>query len=380
MNQPDSLFPCFARRHVPVLARPQPRLSWLRAPACLLGFFAVACSSPACIETSSAPDADATTPSEAPADFAAVLHDATDQDTQDALHAAAPWQESSTFGDPRDWGYETDPYQIVSPNPAIPLPTRASPCPAEMVYIPTENPFCIDRWEVVLKDQAHRRTLSPHYSPTSEYARKAFEIWSTKRLQIGNAEARKMQLPPLPPWQLESEPRFVAVSLPDQIPQGYVSGQQAKQACQNAGKQLCTRRQWVRACRGEKNQQFPYGTTYRQGQCNVHRLNHPAFMLHNDPSIGHLDPRLNLVEDAQGPLLRRTGQLKTCASRWGNDAVYDMVGNLDEWIDDNDGVFLGGFYSRARKDGCDASISSHPVQYFDYSLGIRCCRPATPHR
>jgi hypothetical protein len=49
-----------------------------------------------------------------------------------------------------------------------------------------------------------------------------------------------------------------------------------------------------------------------------------------------------------------------------------MVGNLDEWV--ADGGFSGGFFSRGTREGCDARITSHPPEYFDYSLGARCCR------
>ena len=38
------------------------------------------------------------------------------------------------------------------------------------------------------------------------------------------------------------------------------------------------------------------------------------------------------------------------------------------------GSFVGGFYARATREGCDARISSHAREYFDYSLGTRCCR------
>jgi hypothetical protein len=108
-------------------------------------------------------------------------------------------------------------------------------------------------------------------------------------------------------------------------------------------------------------------------QCNVFQPAHPAGKLHADFSINHLDPRLNQVKYQGQPLLKRTGSVKTCASRWGDDAIYDMVGNLDEWIDDPNGAFLGGFYSRSTKEGCDASVSAHPPNYFDYSIGVRCC-------
>ena len=51
-----------------------------------------------------------------------------------------------------------------------------------------------------------------------------------------------------------------------------------------------------------------------------------------------------------------------------------MVGNLDEWIDDPDGTFVGGFYSRGTREGCDSIIEVHDYTYYDYSLGVRCCK------
>jgi formylglycine-generating enzyme required for sulfatase activity len=80
------------------------------------------------------------------------------------------------------------------------------------------------------------------------------------------------------------------------------------------------------------------------------------------------------VQSQGATLLKKTGESRECASRWGNDAAYDMVGNLDEWVDDPVGKFVGGFYSRATREGCDASVSNHPRNYFDYSLGTRCCK------
>jgi formylglycine-generating enzyme len=157
-------------------------------------------------------------------------------------------------------------------------------------------------------------------------------------------------------------------------PNGYLSGTLAELACRNAGKRLCTLEEWIFACRGEAARKFPYGEHYDSARCNVFRSTHPAQVLHGDSSTGHLDPRLNLVEDADGPLLRKTGETPSCRSTWGNDAIEDMVGNLDEWVDAPEGAFLGGFYARSTREGCDAKVSSHPRSYFDYSLGTRCCR------
>ena len=73
-------------------------------------------------------------------------------------------------------------------------------------------------------------------------------------------------------------------------------------------------------------------------------------------------------------LFRQTGATPDCKSEWGSDAAYDMVGNLDEWVDDPKGLFLGGFFSRSTREGCESSISAHPRPYFDYSTGTRCCK------
>jgi formylglycine-generating enzyme required for sulfatase activity len=159
-------------------------------------------------------------------------------------------------------------------------------------------------------------------------------------------------------------------------PSGYVTGLVADAACAAAGKRLCQEDELVTACRGEEDTLFPYGPSFVDGQCNVFREAHPASILHGNPSLGHIDPRLNRVAGPKGPLLRLTGETLTCRSRWGEDAIYDLVGNLDEWIDHPTGAFVGGFYSRSTRAGCEAKVAAHPKAYADYSTGIRCCRDA----
>jgi hypothetical protein len=144
-----------------------------------------------------------------------------------------------------------------------------------------------------------------------------------------------------------------AVSLPDVVPQGYLSQHLARRACEAAGKRLCTEAEWTYACRGSRQLKYPYGSHYLAGRCNIHRALHPASVLHQSSAIGHTDPRLNLVVESIGdrldPLLRVTGGTPSCASVWVGDKIYDMVGNLDEWVDDPKGVFVGGFYARSTR-------------------------------
>jgi len=240
----------------------------------------------------------------------------------------------------------------------------AGRCPPEMVDVRGE--FCIDRYEIHLVDERTGEALSPYYHPTPKQTRASLARYREIGLGPGFPE-----LPEPPAFQLAGEAVPSARSARGVVPSGYLSGVKAGAACRAAGKRLCTRAEWVLACRGQAGRKFPYGDAYEHGTCNVFRSSHPAQVLHGNASRHHLDPRLNRVADAEGPLLRRTGSLPRCRSEWGDDAIYDMVGNLDEWVDD--GSFLGGFYSRGTREGCDARVSSHPPRYFDYSLGTRCC-------
>ncbi len=239
------------------------------------------------------------------------------------------------------------------------------------------GPYCIDRYETASVDRSTGQALSPFYPPERRWYTYVFETWDVLRGRVGPAQARGMALPALSAWQREHEPTPMAVSRPGMVPQGYHSYYSARRACEAAGKRLCSSAEWERACRGEADHQFPYGATYRVGPCNVGRPYHPAALLHGLSSSGHLDPRLNLLQlEGDAPVLRVSGASQACASRWGNDAAYDMVGNLDEWVDEPEGVFRGGFYARRTYEGCAAQIATHGPTYFDYSTGVRCCRDA----
>lgn len=264
------------------------------------------------------------------------------------------------------------------PEPTPP-PSSARACPPEMMHVP--GVVCIDRWEAHLVDKKTNAVLSPYYPPTRKLAVHLEQTWEKERFTIGGPAAQATPVPPLPAWQHQIDPEPMAVSKPGVTPNGYVSGVIAERACQNAGKRLCKHDEWLTACQGQEKRQFPYGESYKQGACNIFRGKHPAMALHDNPSIGHLDPRLNLVKEGTDPLLRPTAATATCRSVWGDDAAYDLNGNIDEWVEDEKGRFVGGFFSRSKRDGCLSSVRAHGKTYFDYSTGVRCCRdPEAPSR
>ena len=245
----------------------------------------------------------------------------------------------------------------------------SSGCSDDMVRVAGQ--FCIDRFEASMIDDDTERPLSPYYPPQRSLLRGVFDAW-TQRLADGTAGA-DFALPVLPDWQREQNFRPRAVSVRGAVPQGYLNKALAETACANAGKRLCTLDEWTLACRGQRGTKFPYGPTYRANACNVFRQAHPGMTLHGSFSIDLDDPRMNQVTLAGDPLLRPTGGTETCKSVWGDDAVYDMVGNLDEWVDEPGGTFAGGFYARDTRQGCDSKITAHSPRYLDYSIGTRCC-------
>jgi formylglycine-generating enzyme required for sulfatase activity len=94
----------------------------------------------------------------------------------------------------------------------------------------------------------------------------------------------------------------------------------------------------------------------------------------------HLDePGIDQQPDTVDP----AGANPECVT---SDGVYDLMGNLHEWImdgvippEDNSAVdFRGGYYADTAQngDGCNYRTNAHSFTYYDYSTGFRCC--ATP--
>ena len=262
------------------------------------------------------------------------------------------------------------------PTPTIPNASLDAPspitCPADMVRV--AGRFCVDRFEGSLADTETGELVSADVAATSSFAEAAISEWATRRERVGDLFARAVPLPYVDTRTFGRALSPLALNRFGIRPSGYVTGLVASKACTAAGKRLCSLDEWRTACRGEKDTLFPYGADYVDGTCNVNREAHPAAILHNHSSLGHLDPRLNYATSNGVPLAETTGARPGCASHWGDDAIYDMVGNLDEWVDEGNGAFAGGFYSRGTKSGCGALVDNHPQSYLDYSTGVRCCK------
>jgi formylglycine-generating enzyme required for sulfatase activity len=218
-------------------------------------------------------------------------------------------------------------------------------CPADMALV--GDSVCVDRWEAALVERR---------ADGSE------RLWSPYDVIDGHERSVR------------------AVSMSGVVPQGYISGKQAAMACGASGKRLCSGDEWERACRGPRVTQFPYGADRRSGVCNDDiRAVHPVAEVAERVGMtademwrdGMNHPLINQLANG----LLKTGERAECKNEYG---VFDMVGNLHEWIDDPDGTFRGGFYMDTTKngDGCDYATVAHSFKYHDYSTGFRCCMDA----
>lgn len=172
--------------------------------------------------------------------------------------------------------------------------------------------------------------------------------------------------------------RVKAASKKGKVPQGYISRDQAAEACANAGKRLCSDDEWIGACRGKKPSTYPYGNDHVPGRCNdrgVSSFNALYSVAGTNPpqesySFENMNnPQLNQMTGT----LAKSGDFKKCKSSYG---AYDMVGNLHEWTAAKSGTFRGGYYLdvHINGDGCDYKTTAHNGRYHDYSTGFRCCK------
>jgi hypothetical protein len=215
-------------------------------------------------------------------------------------------------------------------------------CPSGMASV--DGRFCIDRWEASLVEVLEGGDERP---------------WSAFRPVDGHVVR--------------------AVTQPGVPPQGYISAVQASDACKLAGKRLCRPMEWRTACVGSKPTRFGYGDKQVPRRCNdygsspVIRTFGLNGMTHRGWGWDKLNaPSLNQMSRTVAP----TGAHEDCTNDFG---VYDMVGNLHEWVADPKGAFYGGYFqdTTSQGEGCTYQTVAHSPRYHDYSTGFRCCADVT---
>ena len=150
-----------------------------------------------------------------------------------------------------------------------------------------------------------------------------------------------------------------------QIPGTRMSWFAAKDACESAGKRLCTEQEWVTACQGAfavdddgngafaddmvEGTTYPYGEYHEKGRC--------------------WDGK---DRDDFRPVY--TGETPGCVSA---DGVYEMTGNVEEWVGTSaeSAVLLGGGFDTTKDFArCYRRNDTYGAGYANKRTGFRCCK------
>ena len=133
------------------------------------------------------------------------------------------------------------------------------------------------------------------------------------------------------------------LSSPNVLPHAMVTRSEAAAHCASRGKRLCSLYEWTQACLGPHGRRFAYGSESEPRACNT-QSNEAGF----------------------------AGEYGHCRTE---DDVFDMVGNLMEWVaDERSGlaVAVGGSYRSGASASCFSTYYA-PPQARSTQIGFRCC-------
>ncbi len=119
---------------------------------------------------------------------------------------------------------------------------------------------------------------------------------------------------------------------------------EARMRCEQVGKRLCTPEEWNYACTGRQRALYSYGQTFQKNNCTV-----------------------------DGKKTTASSASSSCRSDFG---VYDMVGNVREWVNTVEGnisATMGGSYMSGRRAGCRQRTPEN-MSTTGKEIGFRCCK------
>ncbi len=120
-----------------------------------------------------------------------------------------------------------------------------------------------------------------------------------------------------------------------------VTLEQARRACLERGRRLCTASEWERACRGVNGASYPWGDRYAADRCNLRGGGHAT--------------------------LAPSGSFKACVSESG---AFDMSGNAAEWVQESQ---VRGGSAGDGHDGRCSRIERRAPEQAAGDVGYRCC-------
>lgn len=159
-----------------------------------------------------------------------------------------------------------------------------------------------------------------------------------------------------------------------------VSYNEASELCASEGKRLCTADEWTQACEGPDHSPYPYGFERDATACNHDK----PYIIPDD--FAYQNPETRAAEVTRLNQSEPSGSRPACASSYG---VFDMTGNVDEWVHNEAGSVNGPEFQSALKGGywgpvrnrCRPMTTDHNQWHHGYQIGFRCCKnPDDPSR
>lgn len=150
---------------------------------------------------------------------------------------------------------------------------------------------------------------------------------------------------------------------------------EAMRACQAEGKRLCTVEEWEFACEGPGMWPYPYGAERDRTACNIDQYEETP----DADALSHPEQVAAEVERVDKRV--KSGSMPRCVSPFG---VYDMTGNVDEWVDNPQGKkaeppfrsSLKGDDWGPNRSRCRPIDSTIPDSFTSPQRGFRCCADA----
>lgn len=164
--------------------------------------------------------------------------------------------------------------------------------------------------------------------------------------------------------------QYEAPNVRGQKPFVMKSFDQAKRWCGERGKRTCSEQEWELACEGPEHRPLAYGWRVDVKVCNSDKQWRPfdvKRLYSKDDSEVDAEIR-KLWQGAQ------SGSYASCVSSFG---IYDMMGNVEEWVASRPGralpgALMGGFWSKPWT-GCRGTNDAHEPSFQFYETGFRCC-------
>jgi sulfatase modifying factor 1 len=151
-----------------------------------------------------------------------------------------------------------------------------------------------------------------------------------------------------------------------------VTWEDAGKLCAAEGRRLCTDSEWTLACEGNEMRPYPYGFKRDSRACNIDK----PYIVPNESA--YADPARRAAEAKRLDQSEPSGSRSACVSPFG---VYDMTGNVDEWVFNEHGSTKAAPYVSGLKGGywgpvrnrCRPMTVDHNQWHFGYQIGFRCC-------